>query len=278
MILLSAFALSSGTLFKSGHTRTPLEEPSMTFLALLLLGCLAPLVWGQSAHRPLSQDFTVYEEYFRRSIPAQKLATTPLGRAKYFTSEEDVTAIKWSSRSEMELRFWRYRDERPVKMNSGPFTDRRASWLYPHDGCWIRAILFNRSAYKDVVPVPNTIYAFGNLRVRTNNATRGVVGWWYHVAPIIQLGEERYVLDPAIEPRRPLALREWLGRMGAPGKIKIAVCASGTSSPRGSCTRQHNGSESWALSSQRKYLNLEWNNLINLKRNPYAELGDQPPW
>lgn len=245
-------------------------------LVLFLLSSFAAM--AQSAHRPDSVDYRVYEQRYRQDIARGALANTPLGRAKYFRSEDDVSAISWSSLTVMDTRFFRYRDDRPVPMTSGPFEDRRASWLYPHDGCWIRAILFNRSAYKNSAPVPNTIYAFGNLRVKTANSTRGAVGWWYHVAPIVQIGQTRYVLDPAIEPKRPLPLREWLARMGTPEKIKIAVCASGTSSPRGSCTRVHNGSESWAISSQRKYLTKEWNNLINLKRDPYAELGDKPPW
>jgi hypothetical protein len=55
--------------------------------------------------------------------------------------------------------------------------------------------LANRSSFRFFWPVPGKIFAFGNLRVRTPNSVRGVVGWWYHVAPMVNESGRLWVLD-----------------------------------------------------------------------------------
>ena len=116
------------------------------------------------------------------------------------------------------------RDGKILKDNQ---QSRRITWRYPHDGCYARAALVNKEIFQKFIPIPQKIFAFGNLRVQTSNSNRGVIGWWYHVGPVVEVNHEKYVLYPAIEPTKPLQLKEWLGRMGILSKIKISICNTG---------------------------------------------------
>lgn len=175
----------------------------------------------------------------------------------------------------LEESFKYLRDFRFIKWNG---RTRRSSWLYPDDGCFARASLAVKNLFLNNVKAPDKIFAFGNLKLHTTNSARGYVTWWYHVAPIVEVHGEKYVLDPSIDPTTPLLLEDWLSRMGPIQKLKVSICSSGTYGPKSNCSRITDGKESAALGAQGKYLNLEWNRLINLRRNPVKELGDFPPW
>lgn len=120
---------------------------------------------------------------------------------------------------------------------------------------------------------------FGNLTVRTANAPSGSVSWWYHVAPIVQVNGQKYVLDPAIEPHGPLKLEDWLARMDTNiNRLEVAVCSSGSYSPVDSCDHVSDGVEPVAMGDQQEFLSLEWTRQIELGRNPLDVLGPNPPW
>lgn len=231
------------------------------------------------AYRSLNIDYTKYEKKFLEQRSDEKaLRATPIGSARLYNPANLPKGTGWSSVAVMQERFEQIRDERFLTLNNDQDFLRRISWLYPQDGCYIRAALFNRNAFRMFIPIPSTVFAFGNLRLKTNNSPRGVVGWWFHVAPLVQVGETKYVLDPAIEPERPLTIDEWLSRMGTPVRIKVAICGSGTNSPGGNCNRESDGMELWAVRAQKHFLELEEKQLIRMGRNPDAELGENPPW
>lgn len=247
----------------------------------LLIAILFSVVeaWASlSAYRAPDKDYEIYEMKYLKNLTLAARGNSPLGRARYYKVDSEFEAVQWSSLEQMNQLFNRIRDEAIIDSNRDYVRDRRISWLYPQDGCWIRAILFNRLAFRNFVPLPNTVYAFGKLSAKTPNTSSGRVDWWFHVAPIVQVGEKKYVLDPAIEPAHPLELSDWLGRMGKPEKIKVAICGPGTNSPGSSCTRGNNGLEFWAMQDQKYFLKLEWNNLRRLGRDPVTELSDRPPW
>lgn len=233
-----------------------------------------------SSYRPLNIDYSIYEKKVSDALNAEKVSRrTPIGTARLYTGDDKLPkAIGWKSVADMQERFEKFRDHRFMKDPVDPNMLRRISWLYPKDGCWTRAALFNRHAFRAFIPIPSKVFAFGNLRVKTQNSRRGVVGWWYHVAPMVQVGEERYVLDAAIEPTRPLPLKDWLARMGRPEKIKVAICGSGTYSPGDSCDKESDGVEARAERAQREYLALEKKELAAMGRNHVEELGENPPW
>jgi hypothetical protein len=234
---------------------------------------------GISAYRAPGVDYTVYEKRVRQQHADEKfLGRSPVRIATYYSETTLPGGIGWKSVNEMQSRFEKIRDERFLEDSSTPGFPRRISWLYPKDGCFARAALFNRNAFRMYIPIPNKIFAFGNLRVKTDNSVRGAVGWWYHVAPMVQVGREKYVLDPSIEAKRPLTVHEWLQKMGNPAKIKVAVCSSGTYSPGDNCDKKTDGLELRAMNTQKHYLTLEKRELEKLGRSYVDELGDNPPW
>jgi hypothetical protein len=242
----------------------------LLFSALLSLDALAIL----SAWRDPNVDYTVY---FNRALEGARRfsAGTPLSRARRYSEATLGRVVSWSDPEALTERFAHVRDLRFFRWNGGL---RRSSWLYPDDGCFARAGLANRNLSRLGVPVPNKLFAFGNLRVRTRNSPRGSVTWWYHVVPVVEVAGKKYVLDPAIDAGAPLPVFDWPSRMGNPAAIKVAVCGSGTYGSRSDCGRVTDGREGAAQGDQGRYLNLEWNRLANLGRDPVRELGDFPPW
>lgn len=250
------------------------------FISLgLLLMCNQVFAGIMSAYRDENVDYTVYEQRVLRLLSKEKrLWQTPLGSARAFHKEGLPDVIEWRSAADMQERFEKARDLRFMETSRHPNFQRRISWMYPIDGCYSRAALFSRNFFRQFVPIPDKIFAFGNLRVKTPNHVRGYASWWYHVASIVEVDGEKYVMDPAVEPLKPLTLNEWLTRMGKPEKIKISVCKSGSTYPGADCGDETDGMELWAERDQKYFLDLEWNLLRKLGRNPELELGEHPPW
>ena len=250
----------------------------MTFFALaLILYTSSTQAQNElvSATRALDVD---YQEMIKTVSLAshESIRKSALKSARRFPQAKLPKATAWR-KDQLLPRFQKMRDARFLKENVA-LSPRRASWLYPDDGCFARASLANRNLFRWYHPVPSKVFAFGNLRVKTKNSPRGVVGWWYHVAPIVEVAGEKYVLDPAIEPLKPLLLLEWLQRMGKPEKMKVAICASGTYTPGDNCAKETDGLELSAERTQRHYLKLEERRLKTLRRPVALELGDRPPW
>lgn len=251
--------------------------------ALLLCLSLLPLVSfaseeNVSAYRNLKTDYTVYEQKASKFTDDKILRTTPLNTARLYSEENLPEITSWKSMEDLQRRFEEIRDERFLPHPKKPNVLRRIAWLYPKDGCFARAALFNRASFRKFIPIPNKVFAFGNLRVKTPYSTRGVVGWWYHVAPIVEVGNTHYVLDPSIEATRPLTLKEWLERMGNPAKIKVSICGSGTYSPGDSCDKRTDGMELRAERTEKYYLSLEESELKKLGQESERTLGEEPPW
>lgn len=230
-----------------------------------------------SAVRDLETDYTVYEKRASEELIQNRAfaSRSALRSATLYNPEKLPMPMAWKDEALLQERFELIRDKRFLKRNN---VLRRSSWLYPDDGCYARAALAVKNLFSAFAPLPNKVFAFGNLRVKTSNSTRGRVGWWYHVAPIVSVNGVRFVLDPAIEPSRPLELSEWLSRMGTPEKIKVSICGSGTYTPGTSCARESNGIERQAERTQLRFLDLEWKRLGSLGRNREEELGEEPPW
>jgi hypothetical protein len=126
---------------------------------------------------------------------------------------------------------------------------------------------------------PNKIFVFGDLQVKTKNSPDGLVEWWYHVAPIVEVNGEKFILDPAIEPHSPLKIEDWLRTMtGDIAKLEVAICGSGSYAPYDICDKTSDGIEAAAGRDQIQYLSNEWWRLEELRRVPLEELGDKPPW
>ncbi len=171
-----------------------------------------------------------------------------------------------------DLRFidWEYQDEEFM---------RRTSWLYPDDGCFIRAELMVENLVDTDEPLPNKIFVIGNLKVKTPNALGGKISWWYHVAPIVKVRKTLFVLDPALKTKKPLKLAAWLKLMSKDiDNLKIAICDARTLSPGSKCYNPYQYDLDKVMEYQYYYLAAEWKRVVDLGRDPVKELGDNPPW
>lgn len=251
-------------------------------LGLLVLPLLAQATprKGVSAARNLSIPGSVYEEAFIKSQGSNKnFYVSAQGAARTFPTAKLPLATNWDNMSTLQRRFEDIRDTRSLDWNDKPNFPRRIPWLYPDDGCYARAGYAVRHANRENYPAPNKVFAFGSLSVKSPNAPRGRVGWWYHVAPVVSVDGTNYVMDPSIEASRPLTVKEWIGRMGNTNKIRVSICKSGTYTPGDDCARTvgRNG-PSIASSTREWFLDKEYSRLKALGRNPDAELGNNPPW
>jgi hypothetical protein len=231
-----------------------------------------------SAHRAADTDFLQYLKFYHLDVDTGEPATAEQSAVPI--SQLDTSSLAdWQKMETAQAGFERLRDNRFLYDGDHPNSLRRDTWLYPDDGCFARAALAKQNLDKWGYPAVKKIFAFGNLVVKTANSPDGQVAWWYHVVNGIEVGAQAYVLDPAIEPLRPLTLQEWVDRMGGEAaSIKLAICSPGTYSPEDPCQNPAASGEANALVDQTEFLESEWVRLVELRRDPAVELGDDPPW
>lgn len=157
---------------------------------------------------------------------------------------------------------------------------RRLSWMYPDDGCFMRAEwlarLLNQHYRQAWV---NKLFVFGNLEAPTPNHPQGVVRWWYHVVAAMGFQNQVIVYDPAIDPNQPLTLETWMSKIAKdPTQLKLSICKSGTFSPREDCEKLEPIDEKYLRDYSDTYLKAERERLTQMGRDPEKELGEHPPW
>lgn len=199
--------------------------------------------------------------------------------AVHLSQLDSSKVTRWDDEIKLKEVFKYIRDFRFIDDPDHPSDLRRITWLFPDDGCYARAALAMDLVRNSGLALPKKVYIFGNLRVKTPNMPAGKTGWIYHVAPIVSVNKVNYVLDPALEPRRPLTLSEWMYKMVKNEKdARIAICSENTYIPGQSCLNSTAEDGASAYADQTEYLPEEWNNLIKMNRDPAKELRDFPPW
>jgi Glutaminase len=239
------------------------------FMTLLIVQNL----WAQtpiSAVRHPDFDVSIYENQVVPNKATDTYYATALGSARLYTGNDLATATSWTPEN-LTAGFAKIRDTRYLYSNQDSTFPRKIFWMYPTDGCYARVELADSLLAQSGFPVPNNVFAIGNLYVPTTNTTTGYASWWFHVAPIVQVEGKYFVLDPAIDPEKPLELKEWLSKMGKPEDIKVAICGAGTDAPGTSCSyskpyQPDQGTTSW-------YLTEEWNQLVKLGKDPKTVLA-----
>jgi Glutaminase len=239
--------------------------------------------FGVSQARPARMS---YKQSYR-------IATMKKLKLKYFATSEGTSAYEsakpfaewnfsqvaeWKDLDEIEKSFQEVRDARFLNDPNLPEFRRRSTWLYPDDGCFARADLARANLIQWGHTEPNKIYIFGNLKVTTENSADGMVYWWYHVAPLVRIGEKVFVLDPALRANQPTPVREWVGLMADDVEnTQIAICGGKSYDPHSACENATDSSQN-AVFDQTNYLDSEWQRQIELGRDPLKVLGDNPPW
>ncbi len=174
------------------------------------------------------------------------------------------------------------RDARVFRDPERRYFPRRIGWLYPVDGCYLRAAS-GVEVLRTLGPRARSaakVFLFGDLRFKTDYAPRGTAFWSYHVALIVRVGEDAYVLDPAIDWSGPLTLAEWIAKQSErPAATRIALCGGATYKPSDRCeTQRARRADPRLEADELRYLTLEWQNLADLGGTPAIELGLAPPW
>jgi hypothetical protein len=200
--------------------------------------------------------------------------------AKPYSPDMNVATLpEWTGSSEALMRvFLNLRDERHYSDPNRNFK-RRATWLYPRDGCYVRATHSAQSAARSGYVRPGKVFAFGSLRFASRFASGGVVYWSYHVAAAYRNGRTTLILDPALNPAGPIDLAKWISKMhqGASG-LKLSVCDSYAYGIYHPCTGGGPSQERSFSTHMRKFLPLEWSNVRARGFDPMKVLGDDPPW
>lgn len=185
----------------------------------------------------------------------------------------------WGQSSKLVSAFNEIRDERfLIWFNWLSYFPRRLFWLYPDNGCWIRADTARARLEGSNYPDTMKLFIFGNLKVFTKNHPNGFVQWWFHVVPVASVNGTPMVFDPAINPSEPMTVQEWIGKMDEAedaSKFTFSLCHSHAYWPYSSCENP-TSVPNWLFMSS--FLRSEWNRIESLGRDPKEELGDNPPW
>lgn len=228
---------------------------------------------------------TAYQRFHLKRAQSKKYQALGYNDSAYEmavkVNQLDYSQIPDLSISQIEKVFSEVRDRRFLKDLAHGNMMRRSTWLYPDDGCFARTELAVEYLQKSEGVTLPKLFAFGDLEVATANAPGGKVAWWYHVVPVVKSGTQVFVLDPAVESHRPLEVGEWYAQIISNTKGLLgSVCSAQTYDPDSLC--QLPSSEpfqtSLAIADQGSFLNLEWDRVLSLGRDPVQELGDVPPW
>ncbi len=252
----------------------------MKFLILSTLLLLTTAISAKQWPSAIRKEGTDYQTIMRK---ADKGYYSYGSAVKLATDYDKFTAPEitpWENSHEVMEAFTTARDLRFIDWTylSQDFP-RRSTWLYPDDGCYLRAELITKNLEDRGYENLYKVFAFGNLKVNTNNHPRGYVSWWYHVVPIIAHGDDYLVFDPAINPEAPMTLRSWLSTMDRNvANIEVAICDAHAVGPYDSCQNPNEEDTDDIIYQQSRLLHTEWRRVQSLNRDPYQELGDNPPW
>src|SRR5690606_38544712 len=127
-------------------------------------------------------------------------------------------------------------------------------------------------------------FLFGRMSFRSTLPEEGEITYKDHVAAVVRMGSEVFVMDPPICFAEPLSLKDWMGALARPDDLnglEISICSD--------LTLSHNSN--WAESDPKQevglrqgkphsvdfftqeFLQKEWDLLVQLKLDPLHILG-----
>ena len=256
----------------------------VTFV-LSLAGCTGHVASSRSGLSASRDPSDTLGDAMRKNVPAligkdDWFSPVVVSKRAPLASADLSLAVAWDP-SQVSAGFALARDTRSIPSTTNPSFPRRPSFLYPDDGCFVRAEYMAYELAQAGYPRPAKIFVFGQLSVQTANSPTGSVSWWYHVAPIISVAGQLLVIDPSIEPTQPLALTDWIGRQTTVDGAQVSLCNPFAYTPDGRCSPNaldDQDAHDSAMSSQDTYLDQEWQRQLDLSRDPNQVLGDHPPW
>jgi len=194
-------------------------------------------------------------------------------------SAMDPTRIApWPETQSLQSAFESIRNERFLVDDNHPDFLRRISWLYPDDGCYVRAELMSEKLQTLGFPAPTKLFVFGELVAKTRFSPEGEVRWWYHVVVAYRLRDYIMVFDPAVHSTGPLAMTDWLSRIGAGSDSTASICDAAAVSPNSTCMGATASTPEATAQTEAHFLRSEWRRMNELELIPENVLGEMPPW
>lgn len=234
--------------------------------------------WESAYFRELQVEISDLNE--RELYLRTQASGTAVHMARPFASSSfDISVLpEWKgSFDQLRKAFAQARDERIYDSSNGFL--RRASWLFPDDGCFARAAHVAQSFERQSLMRPGKVYAFGGLKLKTDYSPRGAVSWWYHVAPAYRSGKLVLVMDPAVQHGRPILLEEWMRRISRrPEVTRVAMCDTYSYKPSQPCLGGAPTQERFRERDQNYYLKKEWDRIARLGLDPIQQLRGDIPW
>lgn len=250
----------------------------MQIIGIFLSFVISSTAFAISAHRYSNEDYRAAAARHTDggAGPLNNLSSPYAVRVAYYKLETSNQS-DFDSYAEMMQFFTLLRDKQFIEYHGNR---RRSSWLYPADGCWVRADLMNKNLRVEGRSPLKKVFVFGPLQVETPYSSTGAVTWWYHVTVIARVEGKNYVLDPAIEPRYPLLLEEWiLKQVDSLDEVTLSICSPDVFAPEwDDCHSKQPMDVDTVIYSQKPFLNLEEDLLRSLGFDAEGYLGDSPPW
>jgi hypothetical protein len=205
---------------------------AVAFAAAPPVAATTPPVDPNSARRDPKRNWKEYADSGKRSARALSALAASVYDSRVPATSVSFANVPYWSDADIWAQFRASRDTRHM-LDSGNFV-RRPTWMYPDDGCWIRAELAALAGQEAGKPKPYKFFSFGSLTVSTTNAPGGSVSWWYHVVPVVRSASTgvAYVLDAAIDSSGPLTWNQWLLRqVSSLSNVEVTVADSGAYGP-----------------------------------------------
>ena len=252
------------------------------FAIFIILGNGTGSALGAAVPTQMRAENETFEQALKRyRLKAHESSRSALEAAVPIDEADFTSVTHWTS-SELKTVFRQVRDDRFLMAPERPNFPRRASWLYPDDGCFARAAVTGQRLGQEGFDRPSKLFIFGQLRVQTPNGPTGRGGyvyWWYHVVSAVSEAGRIYVLDPAIFPGSAMLLNDWVRTLvDDPRTVTVSVCDHYAYEPGSSCLHSGPEDEVQAMEQQNYFLTAEWSRLVSLGRDPELELGSSPPW
>jgi len=120
----------------------------------------------------------------------------------------DFSDVPEWSLAQLNEAFIKVRDERFLFMDCDN-TPRRIPWMFAENGCYLRAALVRKKFKEWNLPKIKKLFIFGEMKFSTHVKLNDTVSFRDHVACVVRVKDETYVIDPPVSFDKPLLLRDW---------------------------------------------------------------------
>ena len=198
----------------------------------------------------------------------------------------DGACVPEYSSADLGEAFTTIRDRRPLEDIDQPDFPRRIPWLQVDNGCEERApaavFFLDQAGFTAPYYARVKSKKGQSLGLATDNDPAGKVQWSHHVAPVVRVGSELMVLDPAINAAAPLPIADWIRRFNRGQQVDVALCRDievGDGCFAAAPVAPHAPPIPAGRDDvMHMRLQVEWRVQEILGRDPTRVLGNCPPW